>query len=91
MVRPNAGHIARPFTNARVGSIVRIGPNQLSFDDPKLIPLVYNREAEKTPFYSTGLAGEVAPLLQIQGHREHAAKLKTLSATVGLIVYYLML
>jgi len=64
------------------GPIVRVCPNLLSFSDATMLPAVYHRNAEKTPFYSTGLAGEVAPLLQIQGHREHAAKLKSLSATV---------
>lgn len=44
--------------------------------------VVYHRTAEKTPFYSTGLAGDTAPLLQIQRHSAQAAKLKVLGPTV---------
>ena len=65
------------------GPILRIAPNLLSFSEPSLLPQVYHRAAEKTPFYSTGLAGEIAPLLQIQSHGQHAMKKKVLAPTVS--------
>lgn len=64
------------------GPNIRQAPNLLCFSDPTLLPDIYHRHAEKTPFYSTGMAGEVPPLLQTQNDMEHAAKLKTLSPTV---------
>ena len=64
------------------GPVLRLAPNLLSFTDPCLLPIVYHRAAEKTPFYSTGLAGDIAPLLQIQSHGEHATKQKILAPTV---------
>ena len=67
-----------------IGHVVRLGPNLLSFDDPTLLPKVYHTAAEKTPFYSTGLVGEKAPLLQIQSHDAHKAQLKALAPTVSI-------
>lgn len=67
------------------GPIVRVSPNLLAFNDPTLLPTVYNRHAEKTPFYNSGMTGETRPLLQIQGDREHAAKVKILGPTVSSI------
>lgn len=66
-----------------LGTSVRLAPNLLSISDPFLLPEIYHRHVDKTPFYSTGLAGEVPPLLQLQGDQEHAAKLKPLAAPVG--------
>lgn len=37
----------------------------------------------KTPFYSTGLASEDAPLLQLQSDQEHATRLKVFAAPVN--------
>ena len=65
------------------GPVLRLGPNLRSFTDPQLLPKVYHRAAEKTSFYNTGIAGEVAPLLQIQSHGQHAARLKVLAPTVS--------
>lgn len=65
------------------GCCVRVAPNLISFSDPTLLPKVYHRHATKTPFYSTGMAGEIPPLLQTQDDAEHAAKLKILSPTAS--------
>ena len=70
------------------GPFVRLGPNLLSFNDPELLPTIYHRQAEKTRFYSTGLAGEFAPLLQIQSHHEHSLKLKSVSYVVSTALQY---
>ena len=66
---------------------MRLGPNLLSFDNPALLPEVYHRNVEKTPFYSTGLAGEKAPLLQIQSHDAHKEQLKALAPSVSRSFY----
>ena len=65
------------------GPFVRVAPNVVSFNDPTLLPLVYHKHAEKTPFYSTGMAGEEAPLLQTEDDSEHAEKMRILGPTVG--------
>ena len=67
------------------GPYLRLAPNLLSISDPLLLPEIYHRHVDKTPFYSIGFAGEVAPLLQLQDDREHAAKLKALSPIVSLL------
>ena len=73
----------RFFVTIYQGPFVRIAPNLISFDDPVLLPQIYHLHANKTPFYSTGIAGEVPPLLQTVDDEEHAKKLKVLSSTVG--------
>jgi hypothetical protein len=60
-----------------------MSPNLLCFSNPALLPEVYQRHANKAPFYTPGIAGEERPLLQIQVDTERAAKLKILSPTVG--------
>ena len=60
-----------------------MAPNLLSIADPVLLNEVYHRHADKTPFYSTGMAGPEAPLLQTQDDSLHAAKLKSLGPTVN--------
>ena len=66
-----------------IGPFVRLAPIVISVSDPFLLPDICHKHAEKTPIYSTGIAGEVAPLLQLQDARDHAAKLKMLAPTVG--------
>lgn len=79
------GEAITQLTNpSSLGSVIRVSPNLLCFSDPTLLPSVYHRHSEKTPFYSPGMAGEKRPLLQIQGDVEHAASLKILSPTVDL-------
>ena len=76
--------ITQLINPSSLGSVIRVSPNLLCFSDPTLLPSVYHRHSEKTPFYSPGMAGEERPLLQIQGDVEHAANLKILSPTVDL-------
>ena len=64
------------------GSVVRLSPNLFSISDPLLLPEVYYPHLKQTPFYSTGLALEIASLLRIQDDKDHAAKLKILAPTV---------
>lgn len=77
-------HLKQLKLHQAYGSVIRVSPNLLCFSDPTLLPSVYHRHSEKTPFYSPGMAGEKRPLLQIQGDVEHAASLKILSPTVDL-------
>ncbi len=63
------------------GNIVRISPNLLSFSNPVLLPEIYHRHVEKTPFYSTAVTGDTTPLLLAQSDAEHTNKVKMLSPT----------
>ncbi|OCK74442.1 cytochrome P450 [Lepidopterella palustris CBS 459.81] len=51
-----SGHIEQTQLEAhrKYGSIVRIGPNEVSISDPAAIPIIYDKEQrfEKTDFYS---------------------------------------
>ena len=62
---------------------MRVSPNLLCFSDPALLPEVYHRHADKTPFYSTGMVGEEPPLLQLQADADHASKLKVIGPSVS--------
>lgn len=77
-------HLQTRELHQEYGSVVRLGPNLLSFDDPALLPEVYHRNVEKTPFYSTGLAGEKPPLLQIQSHDAHKEQMKALAPSYSM-------
>ena len=68
---------------AFLGSVVRVAPNLLSFSEPALLPDIYHRHADKTPFYNTGMAGEEPVLLQTQTHADHASKLKVIGPSVS--------
>jgi len=56
------------------GSIVRLGPNLLSFSDATLLPHVYHRSADKPPFYESWMFGKTAAMFQSLKHRDHYAK-----------------
>lgn len=70
-------------TNLGLGPLVRIAPNLLSVSDPLQLPSIYTRNVDKTPFYSTGMAGSVAPLLLMQEHNIHSQMVKVFAPTVG--------
>ena len=63
---------------------MRVAPNLLAFDDPKLLPLVYHRRVDKTDFYSTGILGEIPPPFQTLKHEEHAAKRKRVAPSFSM-------
>lgn len=66
-----------------LGPVVRVAPNLLVFNDPKLLPVVYHRYADKTDFYSAGILGRVTPPFQAKDHKEHANKRKRIAASVS--------
>ena len=47
----------------RQGSVVRLAPNLLSISDPRMLPDVYHRYADKSGLYTHGVMGERAPAL----------------------------
>lgn len=65
------------------GPFVRLAPNMLSFSDPRLLPEVYHRQADKPPFYASWLFGETAAMFQTLPHGEHAAKKKVVASCVS--------
>ncbi|MCJ1424479.1 hypothetical protein MMC29_002367 [Sticta canariensis] len=68
----------------RYGPVVRLAPNLLAFNDPKLLPIVYHKNVDKTDFYSTGILGEIAPPFQTLNHKEHAEKKKRIAFAFSL-------
>lgn len=66
--------------------MIRVAPNLLVFDDPKLLPKVYHRYADKSDFYSAGILGSVTPPFQTKEHKEHAAKRKRIAGSVSAAV-----
>lgn len=65
-----------------LGPVVRVAPNLLAFNDPKLLPMVYHKNVDKTDFYSTGILGEIAPPFQTLNHKEHAEKKRRIAFAV---------
>ncbi|KAL8897227.1 MAG: hypothetical protein Q9192_002681 [Flavoplaca navasiana] len=76
------GHLKMLELHDKYGSVIRISPNLLSFSDPTLLPEIYHRHVEKTPFYSTAVTGETPPLVLAQSESEHTTKVKMLNPTV---------
>lgn len=66
-----------------LGPIVRIFPNLLCFSEPTLLPDIYNRYSNKTPFHSPAMAGEEPPFLQCRTFADHASKLKVIGPIVS--------
>ena len=71
----------------RQGSVVRLAPNLLSISDPRMLPDVYHRYADKSAFYIHGVMGERAPTLQTLGHREHAVRRRIIAPSVCTAIY----
>ena len=67
-----------------IGPVVRVTPGMVSISDPKSIPTVYHRRADKSDFYTHGVLGERAPTVQILDHDKHAAKRKLIAPVVSL-------
>ena len=66
----------------RYGSVVRVAPNMLSISDPRMLPEVHHRYADKSGFYTHGIMGGNAPTFQTLDHREHAIRRKIIAPTV---------
>lgn len=58
----------------KYGPIVRLSPNLLSFSDPRYLPRVYHRAADKPQFYGSWMFGHTAAMFQSLKHEDHAAK-----------------
>ncbi|EYE92329.1 cytochrome P450 [Aspergillus ruber CBS 135680] len=56
----------------KYGPVVRITPTMLLVSDPKKLPEVYHRRADKTSHYITGSFGESESLFNMRGHKTHA-------------------
>lgn len=63
--------------------MVRIAPNLIVFDDPRLIPKIYHRNADKTDFYHTSILGNTRSAFQIIGAKEHLVRRKLLTPSVS--------
>lgn len=77
-------HFLNHKANAFPGRIIRIAPNLLSFSDPNLLPVVYHRWANKTPWYSNWLFENACPMFQTLSYKEHAARQKLVAPCVGM-------
>ena len=71
----------------RQGSVVRLAPNLLSISDPRMLPDVYHRYADKSGFYTHGVMGERAPTLQTLNHHEHAVRRRIIAPSVCTAIY----
>ena len=67
------------YLHAKYGPVVRKAPNLVIFNDPRLLPLVYHRTADKTDQYR---AMEWFGILGIRKHAEHAELRKKLAGQV---------
>ncbi|PLB47364.1 putative cytochrome P450 monooxygenase [Aspergillus steynii IBT 23096] len=57
----------------KYGPVVRITPTLLLVSDPKKLPEIYHRNADKTAHYITGTFGETESLFNMRSHKTHAA------------------
>ncbi len=64
----------------KLGPIVRVRPNTLSFRDARLLPVVYHRKVDKGSYYD--YLKSVAGLFTIVNHSEHAIHRKMVAAPV---------
>ena len=67
----------------KYGPVIRVTPNLLTFNDPKLLPTVYHRIVDKTDMYKVGALGDLAPPFQTMEYEEHAAKRKRIASSVS--------
>ena len=75
------------LANDRQGSVVRLAPNLLSISDPRMLPDVYHRYADKSGIDTHGVMGERAPALQTLDHHEHAVRRRIIAPSVGTAIY----
>lgn len=76
-------HMLGLEAHKKYGPVIRVAPNLLTFNDPKLLPTVYHRRVDKTDMYTVGALGDLAPPFQTMKHDEHAAKRKRIASSVS--------
>lgn len=62
---------------------MRITPTMLLVNDPKKLPEIYHRHADKTSHYITGSFGESESLFNMRGHKTHAMFRKHVAGPVS--------
>ena len=67
--------------HARYGPVVRAAPNLLAVNDPRMLPEIYHRRANKTDIFTKAILGDLAPPLETKDWREHAQKRKRVAST----------
>ncbi|KAF8427288.1 putative cytochrome P450 monooxygenase [Tirmania nivea] len=69
----------------KYGPVVRIAPNLLLVSDPKMLPVIYQRKADKTDFYITGTLGKGAEsVFNTRAHHDHYRLRKKLAGAYHL-------
>ena len=76
------------MTGIRTGPVIRISPTLLHFNDPKMLPVVYSRTADKSKTYIQNMFGDFEPMFSMHEHKLHAAHRKLLSASVSSIMFH---
>ena len=67
-------------TDIQLGPIVRYSPNGLIVNDPALLPVIYNRRANKTDFYAPVF--DTHSTFTRKDYRQHVASRKSISYAV---------
>ncbi|KAI4138249.1 MAG: hypothetical protein LQ341_004751 [Variospora aurantia] len=67
----------------RFGSLLRLAPNLVSFDDPRMIPEVYQKCLDKTTFYTPAVMGETPSMFWTLNHKDHALKKRLFAPSVS--------
>lgn len=75
-------HNRNTLTDVGQGTVVRLAPNLLSTSDPRMLPIIYHRYADKGEFYTHGVMGERAPTFQTLSHHEHAVRRRIITPGV---------
>jgi hypothetical protein len=67
------------------GPVIRITPNMLMCSDPKMLPVIYHRRADKADHYVTGSFGKTPGVFNIQPHEAHAVARKKIAQPVSIV------
>lgn len=65
---------------------MRYSPNGLIVNDPALLPVIYNRRANKTDFYAPVF--DTHSTFTRKDYREHVASRKAISHAVGFLAFF---
>lgn len=71
------------LTQLQIGSLLRLAPNLVSFDDPRMIPEVYQKCVDKTTFYTPAVMGETPSMFWTLNHKDHALKKRLFAPSVS--------